>query len=144
MKICQKLMTFSSDLIKCTSAMVLSYGVQEDEYHLISSCDDLLRYLIKLLKECADRRGSIFGAVDLLEAINKLAANDENKLNLVKLGILEPLSKLIQRPSNDEELNFVLKCIWILAFRHENRTFINQNSTIMKSKNNFFDRFVKF
>ena len=61
-----------------------------------------------------------FVAQEIIEALNALAVNDENKVKMVKNGVLELYKKVLDEPQTDGELMAAVEGFWTLSFKTEN------------------------
>ena len=115
--------------VAATALLCLAYLVNEDTNHLISSDENLLRFIIILLnKACQseDRKCDGYSAKELAEGLSHLAINDNNKKILGQNGAIPVLTATIQTSNDDEETSSGARALWMLAFDDTNKEIIQQ------------------
>ncbi|XP_070554361.1 uncharacterized protein [Ptychodera flava] len=117
--------------IKVISLFTLSYVLNEDEYELISSSEDI-RLFVATLEAALDSEDVpriwetgffSFSAKDIVAAINQLALYDDNKVRLVNGRVLHQLLRLLddETDSTEEEKELTAISLWTLSFHADNR-----------------------
>lgn len=106
-------------VISCIALMIQSFLVTEAESETIHSGQDTFDFLVNFFKESLKNKTKIGRrppAKEILEVMNKLAANDENKARIVKSGGLPCYVGLMEPQSSDREKAEAAKGLWLLAF----------------------------
>ena len=74
-------------MVKCIAQLVLAYIITEDENDVINTDDTNIVFLLTIAKDAIasqDHVSSVgFSAVEILNGLTKLAANDSNKYCIV-------------------------------------------------------------
>lgn len=107
-------------MVSCVSLMIQAYLVTEDENEKINSDDKVFSLLVKLLKAGIYQRsymGVNFAPIEVLEVLNKLAANDNNKYRIVKSGALPYYVDLMGAKWPPRIQAEVAHGLWILSFK---------------------------
>lgn len=110
----------SNAMVSCVALMIQAYLVTEDENEKINSDDKVFSLLVKLLKAGIYQRsymGVNFAPIEVLEVLNKLAANDNNKYRIVKSGALPYYVDLMGAKWPPRIQAEAAHGLWILAFR---------------------------
>ena len=107
---------------------IQAYLVNEEENERINSNSEVFEYLLNRL-ECSMGGESIeglnFAPIEIVEVLNKLAMNDNNKKIIVESGVLPYYVKLMDpdwkdsnRPGEEDVVRAeVAHGLWILAFK---------------------------
>jgi len=113
-----KFLTYTISILTLFQAFVIN----EDESEALNSDEGTFQFIHKLLSDSLkgkEHRSLIsgFSADEVVEALNKLAVNDANKLRIVQFGFLPLYVQLLQPTCTISELTAATKGIWILAFK---------------------------
>ncbi|XP_077865675.1 uncharacterized protein LOC100367673 [Saccoglossus kowalevskii] len=115
--------------IRANSLFTLVYIVNEDENHMISAGEEM-DFFITTLKKSIENTYShhmcevgdyTFTALEIVDGIIHLAANDTNKEKLVDKNVLPLLVKLLCDDCTDRENEKAAVAIWNLAFHENNK-----------------------
>ena len=107
-------------LIACVALMIQAYLVTEKENETLNSDRQIFELLVNILNQSIQGVSSFsvtFSVMEVLEAMNKLTANDMNKERIVQAGALPPYVKLLQPNRPEEEQKEAAHGLWILAFK---------------------------
>lgn len=117
----KKFRTCEDKHISCLTLMFLAWVVNEDENSAIESDEEVFKYLCgelqSSLSQTPHRSASGYKAVEILEAINKLAAHDSNKERVIQSGGLPVFAEFLQPKIVKEEQFLAAQVIWTLAFK---------------------------
>ncbi|XP_070554358.1 uncharacterized protein [Ptychodera flava] len=114
--------------IRANSLFTLVYIVTEDEYDRISAGEEI-DFFIKTLDSALKNSYShhmcevgdyTFTAMDIVDGIIRLAANDKNKERLVNRGVLPLLVKLLKPDCTEKENELAAMALWTLSFIENN------------------------
>ncbi|XP_030848994.1 uncharacterized protein LOC115918878 [Strongylocentrotus purpuratus] len=146
----QKFGESKQSLTQTIAFMTLAKLVKKEEADKLSTNYTCIVSLLSLLKKClADRDHKAqtrrqtskknivtiisLNAEELLQAVDDLAINDNNKRLIVEKGGIPILSKLLQRDCSMEEKTFAANSIWRLAFLKENKEKLQKEQGIIYS-----------
>lgn len=112
-------------LVRTKAFLILSYIISEEENDLINATDENVAYIIDILRDALKNENHFsefyaFWASEITCGLNRLAANDSNKLKLVRLGAV-PLYISLLRSTDVEEQSLAADGLWILSFHRENK-----------------------
>ena len=110
----------SNRMVSCVSLMIQSYLVTEAENEKINSDDEVFELFVKFLNAAIKQEsymGVNFAVYEVLEVLNKLAANDKNKYRIVKSGALPYYVDLMGPKWTQREQAEAAHGLWILAFK---------------------------
>ena len=116
-----KLYEAPDTMVSCKALMVLAYVITEEENEKINGDHNNFKFMVKILKhsmEGEDLHSKLYGfsAHEIVEALNRLAANDGNKVRIVENGVLPLYVALIQPDMPPREQQAAARGIWTLAF----------------------------
>ena len=119
--ILQRLRDSKYSMIKCKANILLAHVIEENENDSINANDKNILFIVNMLQEAlrnSDHRSSKsgFNAAELIIGLNKLAANDSNKIRIINNGALDSYVKLLQPDCTYREQSLAAQGIWILAF----------------------------
>ncbi|XP_039269908.2 uncharacterized protein LOC120344676 [Styela clava] len=117
--------------IKMVAMLTLAYITEEDGNGTDKSVFDFILMNLKHCMDDVDHKYRGFSAEELVYGIMKLASNDDNKLQLVKQGVLPVLVQLLQK-GNSTEKEVSARTVWILSFRNENKPMIRKERNMMQ------------
>ena len=106
-------------MVSIRALMIQSYLVNEEENEKLNSNIETFEFLINLLDgaiQGVTRFSVTLSVVEVLKAINNLAANDMNKERIVQVGALPYYVKLLQPDRKEEEQKHAAHGLWILGF----------------------------
>lgn len=136
----KKFLNCSIDIIKAKTLLCLAYGLNECESQsVILASPKYIEYLMKCLNDCLtwkDHIGRIypFGAWELVDGLNRLANNDENKSTLMECGIVGTYLRILTSPKDNRELEVVVKGFWTLAFDETIRQKLKATVEVIEGK----------
>ncbi|XP_072028059.1 uncharacterized protein [Amphiura filiformis] len=130
--------------VKTLSLLILSYVVDEEENEMLTKSEDAIRFLtelfIKTVYSTQHMLDStyiaeynvifVYSTSELLDALNHLAVNDSNKLEILKHGGVPAIIRMLQSDFTKEEKELAIKALWNLAFVDN----IRANSEVQKAK----------
>ncbi|XP_077867140.1 uncharacterized protein LOC144356158 [Saccoglossus kowalevskii] len=131
------------EYLKCTYLIVrakallnLVYIVDEDENDKIMTGGTNIAFLVKMLQSALQSPSHMsktyyFDAEELVDGINKLATNDQNKKTLVECNVLPLLVQMMKEGQSEEEIRQAARCIWTLAFHEDNKDTIRNEADLM-------------
>ena len=109
--------------VKTDALLVLAYIVDETESQILSEKGvvsilvDLLRYAVKSSKHVAFKSSAgYYTALELLDGLNRLAVNDDNKIVIKSNGGVPAIIRMLSDDFSDEEKQEGAKALWNLAF----------------------------
>ncbi|XP_072042188.1 uncharacterized protein [Amphiura filiformis] len=125
--------------VKTDSLRILAYIVDEEESSLLQTTNDAVAFLLSLLKDATSNKdhrayldSATESALELIQALNKLAVNDANKKEIAKHGGIPVFTRMLrsgfvftrmQRNNvSKEEQCAAVQALWHLAFIDEIRT----------------------
>nr|XP_039270062.1 uncharacterized protein LOC120344817 [Styela clava] len=120
--------------LKMVAMMTLSYIIEEKDNDKISADGSMIEFILMYLKESIngiDHKYEGFSAHEIVSGIMHLASNDDNKLKIVKQGVLPLLVELLQ-DGNDAEKKICAKTVWVLSFKDENKPLIQEQENMME------------
>lgn len=112
-------------LVRTKAFLILSYIISEEENDLINATDENVAYIVGILRDALENENHFsefygFWASEIACGINRLAANDSNKLKLVQLGAV-PLYITLLRSNDIKEQRLAADGLWTLSFHRENK-----------------------
>ncbi|XP_012945637.1 uncharacterized protein LOC101859901, partial [Aplysia californica] len=121
------------------SLLILSYIVDEVDAAVLSDNTNAIEKLVEWTKKATeneiDGRFLGFSAIELIEGLTKLAANDENKIKIVEKGALPVLLRMLQS-SDPEEQRSSAECVWMLGFHEDAKPIMLRNSDLVQALTN--------
>ncbi len=108
--------------LKTDSLLILAYIVEEeDNKHLgdkgvVGFLVNLLKSAINTKKHVAYLMSGAYSALELLDGLNHLAVNDENKLAIDKEAGIPVIVRMLQKEFTVEEQKLAAEGLWNLAF----------------------------
>ncbi|XP_070554360.1 uncharacterized protein [Ptychodera flava] len=128
------LLNCKNQSIRANSLFTLVYIVTEEESDRISAGEEI-DFFIKTLDSALKNSYShhmcevgdyTFTAMEIVDGIIRLAANDGNKEALVQRGVLPLLTKLLKDDSTEKENELAAVAIWNLSFHDKNKDKIQE------------------
>ena len=108
-------------MVKCIAQLVLAYIISEDENEVINSDDTNIVFLLRTAEDAITRKGhrskNGFTALEIIQGLNKLAANDSNKTRIVQNGGLPYYVSLMDEQCSPDEQFTAARGMWVLAFK---------------------------
>ncbi|CAK8677980.1 unnamed protein product [Clavelina lepadiformis] len=125
-------------IIKAKVMMLLSFCINEEENEKIMAGTGVINFIVKLLKNALDSANHIgktyaFSAAETVMGLDKLAANDNNKKQIVEAGVLPLLVSMLNEKCRAEEHNVATHCIWTLSFHPSNRENIREEPGLLEA-----------
>lgn len=118
-----KLLKADDMTVKIKALLVLAYCVDEEESGVLATAHGCVKLLTQMLKQAVstiDHRAisgsSRFSAHELLDGLNRLAMNDDNKYEIQKEGGLVSIVRLLQPDCSEEEQKLAAEALWNLSF----------------------------
>ena len=109
------------EIVKCVAQLMLAYIISEDENEVINSDDTNIVFLLKTAEDAIrsknHRSNNGFSALEIIQGLNKLAANDSNKTRIVQNGGLPYYVSLMHEQCSPPEQLTAARGIWVLAFK---------------------------
>ena len=109
--------------VSTVALMSLAYIVNEEESGILAKSDAGVATLVKLLQkaiESKDHRAkeyhNYFSAFELLNGLNHLAINDDNKREIEKQGGIPTIIRMLQDDFTEEERCVAAEMLWNLTF----------------------------
>ncbi|WAR05160.1 hypothetical protein MAR_020529 [Mya arenaria] len=123
-------------MVRIKTLIVLSYILSEAENELISSEDDNFEFIFEVLSDALknpEHKSAKYGmnAAEILRGVNNLAINDENKLRMVRNGVLELYEGILVGGDRDE-VKVTIATLWSLSFLHYNKVKMKEKMLIME------------
>ncbi|XP_072050966.1 uncharacterized protein [Amphiura filiformis] len=120
LKSCLKI---NNRLVQIDCLMILAYIVDEKEREILATSEKGLRLLLHLLKQGVDADGhrvhcgdSDFSVYELIDAINLLAINDVNKVEIEKNDVIPYIIRMLRDDFDDNEKRIAAEALWNLSF----------------------------
>ena len=112
----------SNEMVQLKANILLAYIITEDENEVINADSKIFTFLVSILESAftsPDHHSKKYGfkAVELITALNKLAANDANKERIVESGALPFFVQLLQPECSAQEHKMAAQGLWILSFK---------------------------
>ncbi|XP_041471482.1 uncharacterized protein LOC121420981 [Lytechinus variegatus] len=136
----QTFLESNSYVLRAKALNILAYIVTEDENDKLNTSPKNAEFMVNVLqstladdKEKSDHYSpnTDHFAIEVVEAIQHLAANDGNKRKFVQAGILPHLGSLID--GWDDERKEALQTLWILSFNQDNKEDIKKEKKCMEA-----------
>ena len=125
-------------LIQSFALLSLAYIIDKSDANKISlnkSCTQFLLNALKKALDNPDRHEDVFGVEELVQGLNQLAINDNNKRLIAEHGGIPLLEcVLISDDGTNEEKCFAAQGIWQLSFNNKNKLKIRRRKDLMKGK----------
>lgn len=123
-------------MVRVKALIILSYITSETENEIINSDDENFQFIILVLNDSlssANHTSLKYGmnSLEVLKGLCNLAVNDENKIRIVKNGVL-PLYEHCLEVGNKEEKKLVITSLWSLAFHHYNKQKMRDSKGLMQ------------
>lgn len=137
-RILEKVRRSKGDMVKSKAMMVLSYVINEDEYEKLNSDDNVIEFLMTILKDTlkSDTHHSKkygYRTSEIIDVLITLAANDMNKERIVKHDGIKYLTNLMQNSASQAEQAKAARAIWTLAFKAKDEI-LKENECIKGNK----------
>ena len=125
--ILQEYLKQSSVLVSTRALMILAYIVKESESDILAKSKVGVATLVQLLQEAvksSDHRAKIhhnmnsygFSAFELLDCLNHLAVNDDNKRAIDQQGGIPVIIRMLEDDFSEEDQCVAAEALWNLAF----------------------------
>ena len=136
-QIFQKLRVHENQMVQSEAEILLAYVVNEDEYDIINSDDKSIQFIIFLLRDASGysthhSTKTGFSAIEVMAALNKLAANDSNKNKIIDHGALPLYIKMLDADCTMEEKKVASNGLWTLSFTPYGRSAIQNSAECME------------
>ncbi|XP_041466411.1 uncharacterized protein LOC121416945 [Lytechinus variegatus] len=145
----ERLSTSEDLIVQACAFMTLSYMVDKEEADKLTTnaacVDNLLSLLKKSLENVehkiritretgtdAFRRGFTLSSIELVQGIEQLAINDENKRLIAETDGIAILSRMLEMDCTSQEKRHAAEGIWQLAFRQENKDRLREEHDVLK------------
>ncbi|XP_072051354.1 uncharacterized protein [Amphiura filiformis] len=110
--------------IKLQSLLILAYVVNESESSILTTAEGGIAKLVELLKLAVNSEDhkalfestTLFSAFELLDCLNHLAINDNNKREIEKQGGVPAIVRMLQDDFSEEEQSVAARVLWNLSF----------------------------
>ncbi|XP_072051437.1 uncharacterized protein [Amphiura filiformis] len=116
-------------LVSLLSLMILAYVVNDSESAILATLDGGVAILVQWLQEavnasehCASRDSIVGCAREILDCLNHLASNDNNKLEIERQGGIPTIVRMLQDDFDEEDQCVAAETVWNLAFVESIRT----------------------
>ncbi|XP_038078512.1 uncharacterized protein LOC119745902 isoform X2 [Patiria miniata] len=136
-EILHTLMACTFLIVRVQCLLTLSYIINEEESEKITASDGSIDTLLTWIREglrTKNHKTKKFGfsVEELMIGLNNLALNDNNKVNIVQKGGLDPLAKMMSMAFSDQEQELAAGLVWKLAFIPSNRPVIQQHKPLIE------------
>lgn len=126
-------------MIRAKCLIVMSYIVNDSEIHIVSTDSTVLIFIIDILKNAessSDHMSYKFGmnVSEILQGLNNLLANDENKEKLMSLDILTVYLEILTEKFSDEEICQAVNGVWKLSFHQSNKDKMKSNKQLVEGE----------
>ena len=126
-------------MIRAKCLIVMSYIVNDSEIHIVSTDSTVLIFIIDILKNAessSDHMSYRYGmnVSEILQGLNNLLANDENKEKLMSLDILTVYLEIMMKKFSDEEICQAVNGVWKLSFHQSNKERMKSNKQLVEGK----------
>ena len=120
--------------IKTSALVIIAYLlIESDDKAQMEMSDEELRYLInELEKSMLPKSQSEYHPAELINALNRIAVVDVNKLKLIEAGMLPLLTRSLDKKCSPEHQEAAVNAIWNLAFTDESKQKIMEQDGLMK------------
>eukprot|EP00057_Strongylocentrotus_purpuratus_P018760 XP_011673234.1 PREDICTED: uncharacterized protein LOC105442628 [Strongylocentrotus purpuratus] len=113
-------------ILRTKALFILSYIVTEEENIDLNTTSLNIEYIVKVLRRALEEPSHYsahynFFAVEVMEAVQRVAANDDNKDKFIKAGVLPYLVTMMEEKNSKEERNTALNALWVLSFTAYNK-----------------------
>ncbi|KAJ8307021.1 hypothetical protein KUTeg_015105 [Tegillarca granosa] len=125
-------------MIRAKCFIIMSYIITEEEISTLNADDQILKFLIDILVlacESVDHVSKKYGmcVTEIIQGLNNLSVNDDNKVRLVRLGIV-PLYLGLLKEYRQEEVLFVVNGLWKLSFHHTNKEVMRRSGCVQEAE----------
>ncbi|XP_072182071.1 uncharacterized protein [Diadema setosum] len=108
-------------ILRAKVLFILAYVVTEEENAELNTSTENISFIIRILRKALEEPNHYsahynYYAIEVVEAIQYVASNDENKVTFVEEDVLPLLVSMIAEGNDVEERRGALKAIWILSF----------------------------
>ena len=118
------LKSYLKEPISTYALMILAYIVNESESEILAESDVGVATLVQLLQEAVQSsnhtviiyNGQYFSAFELLDCLNHLAINDDNKCEMYKQDSIPAIVRMLEDDFSEEEQCVAAEVIWNLTF----------------------------
>lgn len=126
-------------MIRAKCLIVMSYIVNDSEIHIVSTDSTVLIFIIDILKNAessSEHMSYRYGmnVSEILQGLNNLLANDENKEKLMSLDILTVYLEIMMKKFSDEEICQAVNGVWKLSFHQSNKERMKSNKQLVEGK----------
>eukprot|EP00057_Strongylocentrotus_purpuratus_P012735 XP_011667209.1 PREDICTED: uncharacterized protein LOC105439671 [Strongylocentrotus purpuratus] len=113
-------------ILRAKALFILAYIVTEEENIDLNTTSLNIEFIVKVLRRALEDPSHYsahynFFAVEVVEAIQRVAANDHNKDKFIEAGVLPHLVYMIHEKNSKEERNTALNALWVLSFTAHNK-----------------------
>eukprot|EP00057_Strongylocentrotus_purpuratus_P005592 XP_003731334.1 PREDICTED: uncharacterized protein LOC100894123 [Strongylocentrotus purpuratus] len=145
----QKLTASEDPIVQACAFMSLSYMVDKEEADKLTTNSACVDNLLSLLRQSLEnvehkiritrstgtdafRRGFTLSAIELVQGIEQLAINDENKRLIAENDGIAILSRMLEMDCTSQEKRHAAEALWQLAFRQENKDRLREELDLLK------------
>ncbi len=114
--------------------MVLAQVVNENEFEKLNDSSQVIENIYFYLKESLktdDHRYKGISTAEYLDSIAKLAVTQQNKIKLIKCGIIDVIRIVLSKDIVNEKLHGLI-CFWNLCFDVETRRILKTDHSLLK------------
>ncbi|XP_041472786.1 uncharacterized protein LOC121422047 isoform X2 [Lytechinus variegatus] len=113
-------------ILRAKALFILAYIVTEEENADLNTETLNIEFIVKVLRRTLEEPSHYsahynFYAVEVVEAVQRVAANDSNKDKFIEAGVLPHLVALMDEKNSREERNTALNAVWVLSFSSKNK-----------------------
>ncbi|XP_003725459.3 uncharacterized protein LOC100893943 [Strongylocentrotus purpuratus] len=145
----EKLTASEDPIVQACAFMSLSYMVDKEEADKLTTNSACVDNLLSLLRQSLEnvehkiritrstgtdafRRGFTLSAIELVQGIEQLAINDENKRLIAENDGIAILSRMLEMDCTSQEKRHAAEALWQLAFRQENKDRLREEHDLLK------------
>ncbi|XP_030845200.1 uncharacterized protein LOC764345 isoform X2 [Strongylocentrotus purpuratus] len=116
-------------ILRAKALFILAYIVTEEENIDLNTTSLNIEFIVKVLRRALEDPSHYsahynFFAVEVVEAVQRVAANDHNKDKFIEAGVLPHLVTMMDETNSKEERNSALNALWVLSFTANNKDVI--------------------
>jgi hypothetical protein len=114
-------------MVKCLAIIVLAYLVDETESNRINSDDTMIKLILYIIRDAIENDRSLgFRACEMMNGLNKLAANDANKRRIIQHDGLQYYAQLMAAERSAEDQRIAASGLWTLAYKCDKEILANE------------------
>ncbi|XP_072051272.1 uncharacterized protein [Amphiura filiformis] len=125
--ILERFLDSSNIELKMFSLLILAYIVEEDDNKHLGD-KGVIEFLVNLLKAAVSTKShvacrsrglsslGVYSAMEILDGLNHLAVNDDNKVAIDKIKGIPIITRMLQEEFTVEEQRLAAEALWNLAF----------------------------